>query len=112
MKDEAKKAPRTLKAPKKRPASSIEEQEVTKLGIVEGLDFGRALRGNIRAYILARMVGGGKRHVLQISPKEASKYEEIVRTIYTEGNKKIKDGEMTYMQLKDWAFNKKKELLS
>ena len=66
-----------LRVTKKRPASMMEEKEAVKAGnpMVEGLEFGRALTGkNIRCYIMAKLKGGLKSHLVHVSAKEALNY--------------------------------------
>ena len=102
-----------VRACKKRPASAMEEKEMVKAGnpFVEGLEFGRALTGkNLRAYIMARLGGGVKSHLVQVSHKEAFNYEALCKTLLLEGSKMVAAG-IQFKDLKAWACTKKLELL-
>ena len=102
-----------LRVTKKRPALMMGEKEAVKVGnpMVEGLEFGRALTGkNTRCYIMAKLKGRVKSHLVQVSAKEALNYEALTKTLKVESMKKSVSG-VKFKELKAFAYTKKLELL-
>ena len=94
----------------KRPASLMEKGGVPN-PLVEGLDFSRAVSGpNIRGYLLARLPGGKKSQVVQITARESAQHDALTKRIQMEGRRQISKG-ISFNDLKLWAATRKSQLL-
>ena len=91
---------------KKRKTSDLEVDHYNP--DVMGLMLCRAKTGNLRAYCLAKLADGTKKHLFTISAHESQSYERLVKSIIAEAEKES----MRFQQLKAWAAAKKVQALS
>ena len=99
------------RATKKRPASALENAEDF---MVQYIYVVSACTGkNIRSYLLGKSSAQGalkrSRQIIQITPGESRKYEQLVCSLHREAEQKLP---CTSDQLRSWASRRKAELLA
>ena len=78
--------------------------------VVEAVTFNQALTGNVRCYLLAKLTSGKKAHLIQLAPSDSKKYYSLTRKLEEEARKRVTKSP-TLRNLKQWAIDRRKELL-